>query len=208
MQQKNATNTHHLMFEISDFINYKTEITELLKNVTKGLVENLNTSFESEGEQWRIELESEDNSTLIGHQGENLLAIQQIIRTLFHARYPENRTHFILDVGGYRTAREKFITGMVRDMTYKEVLQDGLIIIIKGLNSYERRLVHNSLSEYKGLESSSIGDIDNRRMIIRPTTGSATRGIEDAKVIDIEKYEKDFREKNLKQASDEIPLNQ
>jgi spoIIIJ-associated protein len=192
------------MSEISDFINYKAELVELLQNVTRGLVENLELEFEPEGEQWRIKLNSEDNGILIGHQGENLLAIQHIIRILFHARHPENRTHFVIDVGAYRTARERFITNMVREMVYKEVLQDGSTIIIKGLNSYERRLVHNSLGDYKGMESSSIGEDNNRRMIIRPTTGSATRGIEDAKVIDIEKYEKEFREKNKKPETEEI----
>ncbi len=184
------------MSEISDFIKYKTEIIELLENVTRGLTQNLTANFESEGQQWRIGLESDDNETLIGDQGENLLAIQHILRTLFHTRYPENRTHFILDVAGYRTRRERFIAKMIREMAYKEVLQDGAQIIIKGLNSYERRLIHNSLVDYKGLESSSIGEGSNRRMIVRPTTGSATRGIEDAKVIDIEKYEQVFRSQN------------
>jgi len=184
------------MSEISDFIKYKSEIDELLQNVTRSLAGNLKTSFESEGQQWRIELQSDDNEILIGHQGENLLAIQHILRTLFHTRHPENRTHFILDVSGYRTGRERFIAKMIRELVYKEVLQDGSQIIVKGLNSYERRLIHNSLVDYDGLESSSIGQDENRRMIIRPTTGSMTRGIEDAKVIDIEKYEQEFRSQN------------
>lgn len=184
------------MSEISDFINYKTEIIEILENLTKGWVGDLKVKFESEGEQWRIELDSDDNGTLIGHQGENLLAIQHILRTLFHAKYPQNRTHFIADVAGYRSSRERFISNMIRDMALKEVLEDGKTIIIKGLNSYERRLIHNSLADYKGMETSSVGDGDNRKMVIRPTIGSATTGIEDAKVIDIEKYEKEFREKS------------
>jgi len=184
------------MSEISDFIQHKDEISEILENLTKALVSDLTVKFEQEGEQWRIELNSDDNGLLIGHQGENLLAIQHILRTLFHSKHPRNRTHFVLDVSGYRSTRERFISNMIREMAYKEVLQDGGTIIIKGLNSYERRLIHNSLDEYKGMESSSIGDPENRRLVIRPTTGSATAGIEDAKVIDIEKYEKEFRLKN------------
>ncbi|GAB4147284.1 MAG: hypothetical protein OHK0017_08850 [Patescibacteria group bacterium] len=180
----------------ANFIQYKAEIIEILEHLTKGMVDKLLVSFEAEGEQWRIGLDSDDNRLLIGHQGENLLSLQHILRTIFRTRHPENRVHFILDVGGYRSSREKFVSNLVRDIAIKEVLEDGLTIIIKGLNSYERRLIHTSLEPYSGLNTSSIGNDENRRMVIRPSTGMNTVRIEEAKVIDIEKYKKEIREKS------------
>lgn len=173
----------------------KEEIKDLILNITRGIVNNLEIEFVQEGEQWRIMLQSEDNGILIGHQGENLLAIQHVLRTIYHNKHPENRTHFVLDVGNYRTSREKFISNMVRDIAYKEVVEKGGSIIIKGLNSYERRLIHANLAEYKGVETSSIGEGKNRRLVIRPNIGMNTVRIEDAKVIDIEQYEKEIHQK-------------
>lgn len=178
----------------ANFIQYKSEIVEILENLTVGMVSHLAINFDSEGQQWRIEMESNDNEILIGYQGENLLALQHLLRTIFRKRYPDNRVHFVLDVSGYRNTRERIVANLVRDIAYKEVLQDGRTIIIKGLNSYERRLIHTTLEGYSGMVTSSIGTEDNRKLVIRPSSGMNTVGIEEAKVIDIEKYEREARE--------------
>ena len=36
------------------------------------------------------------------------------------------------------------------------------------MNSYERRLVHNALSNFKGITSDSEGEEPNRRIVIKP----------------------------------------
>ena len=36
------------------------------------------------------------------------------------------------------------------------------------MNSYERRLVHSVLSEFKGVETESEGEEPNRRVVIKP----------------------------------------
>ena len=64
-----------------------------------------------EGDQYRIVIDLEDkpNSLLIGTEGDTLSSFQHIIRTLVHKDLPDDKTHFIIDIGRYRRTREDLI---------------------------------------------------------------------------------------------------
>ena len=50
----------------------------------------------------------------------------------------------------------------------KEVLRTKEPITMDSMNSYERRLVHNALANFKGITSDSEGEEPNRRIVIKP----------------------------------------
>jgi spoIIIJ-associated protein len=178
------------MLNNTKFSNFEPEVSEILRKLTSGFLTRLTIEFKDEGKQWRIILDSDNDQALIGEQGETLLALQHLLRTIFRVRHPESRAHFVLDVDSYRADREKMITGFIRDVALQKVIEDGGTIIIKGLNSYERRLVHTLLSEQAGIQTTSIGGETNRRLVIRPSVGINTVSIENAEIIDIQQYEK------------------
>jgi predicted RNA-binding protein Jag len=64
-------------------------------------------------------------------------------------------------------------------------LKQGLTVILVGLSGYERKLVHGILAEIKGLETSSVGPQDNRKLLVMPNSQIGNYGIENAKVVDL-----------------------
>jgi spoIIIJ-associated protein len=146
--------------------------------------------IEREGDQWRINLKIDEYEMFIENNSEILKAIQHYLRVSIHKKFPEDRTHFILDIGMYRQKRENILKEKIRSVAEEKVLQEGTTLILINLSSYERKVVHNLLVEVDGLETTSVGQGSHRKLIIRPTSEVGSKGMDEAKVIDIFSLEK------------------
>ena len=71
-----------------------------------------------------------------------------------------------LDIDGYKERRQKNIEREVHKIA-KEVLSSGVDAKLDPMNSYERRLVHNIVSEYDNLITQSEGEAPNRYVVIK-----------------------------------------
>lgn len=165
----------------------KQVIVKYLDLIIDAMVPKKNLEFKNEGEQWRITLETDNNEVIIGENGQTLSAIQHLIRTLVHRAYPQDRTHFILDVTGFRSVRENNLTAKIPGIVQQSVLTDGKTIVLVGLSSYERLLVHRCLSDITGIETMSVGAATSRKLLIMPTSDVGTGGIENAIIINVDK---------------------
>lgn len=162
----------------------KNQIKEIVDLIVSPLAGESDVNFLKEGDQWRIDIIVEDGTKLIGHHGELLSSIQHLVRVLFHKKNPGDRTHFLVDVNSYKHKRESFINEEIPKIAEAEVLGEGRPVIISGLSSYERRIIHNMIADVKGVETTSVGERYSRRLIIRPTSES-NLGMDKARVIDI-----------------------
>ena len=175
----------------------KKEFENQLHTILKLLVEPIAVDpvikITQEGDQWRVNINSDHNDLLVGYKGENVKAIQHITRVIIHKKFPEDKTHFIIDIGEYKRSREHIITSKITNLAEKKVYELGKTLILTGLSGYERKIIHGLLSEIIGIETTSVGEIDNRKLLIRPTNGEITAGMgmDNAVVIDINKLEKD-----------------
>ena len=164
-------------------------VEQILDLLVKPICGEYKAEFVREGEQWRVNLTGENTKNLLGFKGEVLNSVQHLVRVLVHQRIPKDRTHFILDVDMSRSKREKFINEEIPNMAKHEVLGLGMTIIIKNLSSYERRLIHQMLQEVEGLETMSVGEGNNRKLLIRPTSDTGSLGIDNSKIVDINSIE-------------------
>jgi spoIIIJ-associated protein len=173
----------------------KEEFEQQLHSILKLLIEPIAPDpvikITQEGDQWRVNINSEHNDLLVGYKGENVKAIQHITRVIIHKKFPEDKTHFLIDIGEYKRSREHVITGKITNLAEKEVQELGKTLILTGLSGYERKIIHGLLGDIKGIETTSVGESDNRKLLIRPTTGELTAGMgmDNAVVIDINKLE-------------------
>jgi len=165
----------------------KQAIIKYLDLVLDAMVDHKEMTFQNEGEQWRIILDTSNNQVIIGDNGQTLSAIQHMIRTLVHKAFPGDRTHFILDVVGYRSVREQNLTSKIPGIVKQSVLTEGKTIVLVGLSSYERLLVHRCLSDIKGIETMSVGVATSRKLLIMPTSDVGAGGIENAIIINVDK---------------------
>ena len=150
------------IIKISEVANFlKEQLSELIKNM--GIECQYETNIRDE--QINIKMYSDKNNILIGKNGQTLMAIQTILRQMVYNRldlYP----YILLDVENYK---EKKISNLERNAKKiaREVLKTKVDVSLDNMNSYERRIIHNALSKYKNLSTTSEGEEPNRHIVIR-----------------------------------------
>ncbi|MBQ1812397.1 MAG: KH domain-containing protein [Bacilli bacterium] len=113
----------------------------------------------------QINLFSESSSILIGKNGRTLEAMQLLIKNSLL-----NQTGFkinvILDVEDYKEKNNRHLEFNVKKIA-REVRKTGVDAKLDPMNSYERRIVHNAVSQVKGVTTHSEGEEPNRYVVIK-----------------------------------------
>jgi spoIIIJ-associated protein len=92
-------------------------------------------------------------------------ALQELTRLAVQVK-TTNFSRLILDVGGSRQARVDELTRIVNKLIAK-VKDTGEAVPMKPMSSYERKIVHDVISE-AGLVSESEGEGRERHIVIKP----------------------------------------
>ena len=114
----------------------------------------------------QLSVHGEFGGILIGRHGETLSAIQFLLG-LMTSRRAGRRVRVVIDVEGYRDRREKLLREMAlraadRAQRYRQpIFMDPML-------PAERRIVHMTLAEHPSVSTHSIGEGDNRRVVISP----------------------------------------
>jgi spoIIIJ-associated protein len=108
----------------------------------------------------------EDMALLIGRHGQTLDAIQELARTAVGRRLDE-RIRVLVDVEDYRKRQEDRLIERAREIA-ERVQRTGREESLDPMNPYERKLVHDVVSEFEGLESVSEGAEPERFVVVRP----------------------------------------
>ena len=127
----------------------------------------LEVTFESKlrEEQIYIKMYSNNNSILIGKDGKTLSSLMIIVKQMLNTQFGIT-PHLILDVENYKENQEKRIERLAKKLA-REVVRTKVEIKLDNMNSYERRLVHNILSNDKKVYTVSEGEEPNRHVIIK-----------------------------------------
>ena len=144
-------------------------VAEYIKENLKELLENMNIEAQFEtnvrNSQINIKMYSDKNNILIGKNGQTLMAIQTILRQQVYNCinvYP----HILLDVENYK---EKKLSHLERNAKRiaREVMKTKIDVELDNMNSYERRIIHNALADFKHITTTSEGEEPNRHIVIR-----------------------------------------
>jgi spoIIIJ-associated protein len=111
-----------------------------------------------------IDIKGEDLGLLIGRRGETLMAMQYLVNLIVTRRYP-GRPGVTLDVEHYRHRREEQVVTLAQRMADR-VRQTGNAITLEPMTAAERRLVHLLFADDPELETNSIGEGENRKVVI------------------------------------------
>ncbi len=165
------------------------DILKILKMLVLSVDQDCQIELDKEGDQWRINLSTLQSEEFLNKDGELIRAVQHILRVLIHRKYPEDRTHFLIDINGHRKRRENLISQKIPNIAETEVLQQGSTVILVGLTGYERLQVHRILADIKGLNTSSVGPEENRKLLIMPTSETGSAGMDKAKIYHVNQLE-------------------
>ena len=116
----------------------------------------------------RITIKGEDASTLIGHHGDTLDALQYLAnlasaRKNIHGERDKSRV--TLDIEGYRAKREETLRALARRMAQK-ALRNRRSVMLEPMSAYERRIIHSEIQGIEGVSTNSIGSDNNRKIVI------------------------------------------
>ena len=144
-------------------------IQEYVKEYLKTLTElmGLEVTFESRirNEQICVKMYSDNNSILIGKDGKTLSALMTIVKQMLSNKYSIH-PHIILDVENYKEKQEKRLERLAKNIA-REVVKTKVDVKLDNMNSYERRIIHNILSENNKVTTISEGEEPNRHVIIK-----------------------------------------
>ncbi len=141
------------------------EIKEYLEEITKSL--GLEVQFETSirEDTFTITMFSDNNAILIGKNGQTLKALETLCRAKVSADWKIN-VKIILDVENYKEKRVEALERLAIK-TAKEVRATKIDVALENMNSYERRIIHNKLTNFKGVTTKSEGEEPNRHIVIK-----------------------------------------
>jgi len=145
-----------------------------LKEIVEGLLSKMGFASEvgieeaeEEGKDTIIcDIKSEESNFLIGQYGVNLQSLQHIARVLVRKHFTEN-VNFILDVNSYRKEKNDSIVKLAKSLA-EEAVSEKKAVVMRPMTPYERRVVHLELSKDERIKTESIGERDDRRIVIKP----------------------------------------
>ncbi|MDE6092413.1 MAG: protein jag, partial [Ruminococcus sp.] len=111
-----------------------------------------------------INIESNNNGTIIGRRGETLDSIQYLCSIIAN-KGDKDYFRITIDCLGYRQKRKETLEQLAAKVA-KSVLKTGRSQPLEPMNPYERRVIHSAISDIKGVVSHSVGEEPYRKIII------------------------------------------
>ena len=160
--KKNKTKIEKLSTEEQDLA--YTNVENFLKDFVKNLPEGTEYSIEKSETDLKVSLNNHDLGYLIGYRGETLYAMQNIISSIA-SKGIEHRVRVILDIEGYKNKREKTLQDLA-DKVARKVIKTRKSVTLEPMKAYERKIIHSHLQESTKVQTKSIGEEPNRRIVI------------------------------------------
>ena len=143
------------------------EIKDYLKQIINGLGLDVNFEIKNKEDFVVIKMYADNNSILIGKNGQTLKALEIIIKQMVLVKYGA-RFKVSLDVENYKDKKEATLIRIAK-RTAKEVAKTKVAASLENMNAYERRIIHNALTDFKGVTTESEGEEPNRHIVIKPS---------------------------------------
>lgn len=120
----------------------------------------------SDEESVELQIDGDDLGILIGRKGQTLDSLQYLT-SLAVNRQGGQWVRVNLDIGDYRAKREENLRTLAQRAAMK-VESSGRRVALDPMNAAERRIVHQELQEFPGVQTQSEGQDPYRRVVILP----------------------------------------
>lgn len=148
----------------------KREVVKFLKDYMITLLKDLgftaNIEVKTKENVPNYIIYSDNDALLIGKAGKNLNAFSTIVNQALK-REISVPFKFLIDVSDYKEHHQKQLEILARKVA-REVADTKVEATLDSMNSYERRIVHNALTNNKKVYTESVGEEPNRAVVIKP----------------------------------------
>jgi len=111
-----------------------------------------------------VDINGEDTGYLIGYRGNVLNSLQLILNNVANNDLNE-RVRVLLNIGGYKQKREKDLKDLAEKIA-GTVIRKRKSITLEPMSSYERKIIHSALQDNSKVETHSIGEEPNRKIVV------------------------------------------
>lgn len=142
--------------------------TDIVSDILAGAGLEAEVEYSQEGEDILIDVSGDDLGFAIGRRAQTLDAIQ-LIAYLVSAKAvdPDERRRVSVDIDEYRAAREEELFDLA-DRAVRDAISSGQPVELKPMTSNERRSVHHYLLDNGDVDTHSVGEDPDRRIVVTP----------------------------------------
>ena len=151
------------VIERSELIQF---VKEYIYNTLKNMGFSVKIEILNKNETPTYRIYSDNDALLIGKEGRNLKALRHIISQAIK-KETNNSFKFVVDVSNYQEKKEKHLVFLAKKIA-REVATSKVEVKLDSMNSYERRIIHNALTNNKKVYTESTGEEPNRCVVIKP----------------------------------------
>ncbi|MGQ9517849.1 MAG: RNA-binding cell elongation regulator Jag/EloR [Anaerolineae bacterium] len=153
------------------------EVERIARDALQGILQRMSiqarivakppTEFMREGDNPPpvvLDIQGRDLGVLIGRRGETLGALQFLVRLIVNHR-TLRWYNIVVDVQGYKERREQQLRRLAERMA-EQVVATRRSVVLEAMPPYERRIVHLALRDHPKVTTHSIGEGENRKVMI------------------------------------------
>ncbi|MEK7630748.1 MAG: R3H domain-containing nucleic acid-binding protein [Patescibacteria group bacterium] len=119
------------------------------------------------GDSVALLIHTDDAGLLIGENGDNLQALNYILRRVIERKTGTPEAQLMIDVNDYQRRRFDDLRDKAR-MGAQRVRYFKKEVTLEPMTAFERRIVHMALQEYPDIATESEGQGLTRRVVIKP----------------------------------------
>ncbi|MDX6286141.1 MAG: spoIIIJ-associated protein [Frankiales bacterium] len=122
-----------------------------------------------EGERAIVSVVGASLNQLVGAKGEVLESLQELTRLAVHRQTGE-RSRLMLDISNWRANRREELM-LLGQRTAETVRESGEAVKLEPMTPFERKAVHDAVTEIDGVRSESEGEEPRRYIVVHPDKG-------------------------------------
>ncbi len=160
--------------EVFDNDTVETNVEGYLLSVLEKMGIEAKLDVKEEEGNLNIEISGDLMGVVIGRRGDTLDSLQYLC-SLVYNKGKDNYVRVNLDTENYRAKREETLVSLAKKIA-GTVSRTGRSITLEPMNPNERRIIHSTLQSYDYINTYSIGEDPNRKIVVSSKNSSRARG--------------------------------
>ena len=143
---------------------YSDAAVKFLKDVFEKMDVNAEIEAFEDDDSVMLNIVGEDSGIIIGRRGETLDSLQYLTNIVMN-KGKEIHKKVSIDIENYRQKREETLVKLARKLA-ERVIKYKRNITLEPMSPYEWKIIHSTLQDNKHVETFSIGEEPNRKVVI------------------------------------------
>lgn len=151
------------------------EAVQFLEDILSKMNVDVNIDKFEDEDSIQLKITGKDSGIIIGRRGETLDALQYLTSLVVN-KQTDDYKRVILDIENYRQKREETLAKLAERLA-ERVIKYRKNVTLEPMNPYERRIIHSTLQSNEMVETHSIGEEPNRKVVITLKQGAKRQSV-------------------------------